>query len=175
MSGSTAIEVEGGQPVGPLRGVYAAPAMAEATWAVGQLRHLYKQMLSGSVRDTAQAARGLLGPAIEKLEPLTTPRSAPVTDAADSAGLPPEVLSVVERAAALSCVNEFEGECASAEGRCLPCDAARLLPPLRCKCGKFELNRARPSVWEMPVNHAPELCAEPPKRTHCSSCKQALP
>jgi hypothetical protein len=43
--------------------------MSEHAWAVGQLRHLYKHMLSGNVKDTAEAARGLLGPAIEKLEP----------------------------------------------------------------------------------------------------------
>ena len=35
---------------------------------LGQLRHLYQQMLNGQVKDTAQAARGLLGPAIEFLE-----------------------------------------------------------------------------------------------------------
>ncbi len=36
--------------------------------ALAQLRHLYAQMLSGDVRDTAEAARGLLGPAIERIE-----------------------------------------------------------------------------------------------------------
>lgn len=36
--------------------------------AVGQLRHLYKLMVSGHVIDTAEAARGLLGPNIERLE-----------------------------------------------------------------------------------------------------------
>lgn len=40
----------------------------DRAWAVGQLRHLYKQMLEGAVSDQAAAARGLLGPAIEKLE-----------------------------------------------------------------------------------------------------------
>lgn len=39
-----------------------------ASHAIAQLRHLYKQMIAGEVRDTAQAARGLLGPAIVKLE-----------------------------------------------------------------------------------------------------------
>jgi hypothetical protein len=38
------------------------------SWALGQLRHLYTLMLNGHVRDTAEAARGLLGPAIERLE-----------------------------------------------------------------------------------------------------------
>jgi len=37
-------------------------------YALRKLRHLYEQMLDGSVKDTAQAARGLLGPAIEDLE-----------------------------------------------------------------------------------------------------------
>lgn len=36
--------------------------------AIAQLRHLYSQMISGDVKDTAEAARGLLGPAIEALE-----------------------------------------------------------------------------------------------------------
>jgi hypothetical protein len=36
--------------------------------ALAQLRHLYDQMLRGYVKDTAEAARGLLGPAIERLE-----------------------------------------------------------------------------------------------------------
>jgi hypothetical protein len=41
----------------------------EAAFALGQLRHLYAQMLvEGRVLDTAEAARGLLGPAIETLE-----------------------------------------------------------------------------------------------------------
>lgn len=40
----------------------------EAPRALAQLRHLYAQMVDGSVRDTAQAARRLLGPAIERLE-----------------------------------------------------------------------------------------------------------
>lgn len=38
------------------------------TTALAQLRHLYAQMLAGEVIDTAEAARGLLGPAIERLE-----------------------------------------------------------------------------------------------------------
>ena len=37
-------------------------------FAVAQLRHLYAMMLHGDVRDTAEAARGLLGPAIADLE-----------------------------------------------------------------------------------------------------------
>lgn len=51
-----------------------------ATWAVGNLRHLYRQMMNGGVLDTAQAARGLLGPAIEALEPLTTPAATPAAE-----------------------------------------------------------------------------------------------
>jgi hypothetical protein len=35
---------------------------------IAQLRHLYQQMLDGQVRNTAAAARGLLGPAIEAAE-----------------------------------------------------------------------------------------------------------
>lgn len=37
-------------------------------FAIAQLRHLYEQLLRGAVGDQAQAARGLLGPAIEALE-----------------------------------------------------------------------------------------------------------
>jgi hypothetical protein len=46
----------------------AAPAPRSVPFAIGQLRHLYAQMLGGHVTDTGQAARGLLGPAIEILE-----------------------------------------------------------------------------------------------------------
>jgi hypothetical protein len=43
---------------------------ADARFALGQLRHLYEQMLNGHVRNVEAAARGLLGPSIEKLERL---------------------------------------------------------------------------------------------------------
>lgn len=36
--------------------------------ALRNLRHLYEQMVNGHVRDCEQAARGLLGPAIEMIE-----------------------------------------------------------------------------------------------------------
>jgi len=36
--------------------------------AIAQLRHLYRQMICHEVHDTAEAARGLLGPAIAELE-----------------------------------------------------------------------------------------------------------
>ena len=36
--------------------------------SIAQLRHLYQQMLDGNVKDTEQAALGLLGPVIEDLE-----------------------------------------------------------------------------------------------------------
>lgn len=36
--------------------------------AIAQLRHLYSLMINGHVTDTSEAARGLLGPAIETLE-----------------------------------------------------------------------------------------------------------
>lgn len=38
------------------------------------LRHLYEQMIAGHVTDTASAARGLLGPAIERIERSQRPR-----------------------------------------------------------------------------------------------------
>lgn len=44
------------------------PPTSDFAFALGQLRHLYKQMLAGDVVDTSRAARGLLGPAIEILE-----------------------------------------------------------------------------------------------------------
>lgn len=37
-------------------------------FVMGQLRHLYSLMLAGHVKDTAEAARGLLGPSIAALE-----------------------------------------------------------------------------------------------------------
>lgn len=37
-------------------------------FAIAQLRHLYAQMIGGHVTDCAEAARGILGPAIERLE-----------------------------------------------------------------------------------------------------------
>jgi hypothetical protein len=37
-------------------------------FAMGQLRHLYAQMVGGAVKNTTHAATGLLGPAIEALE-----------------------------------------------------------------------------------------------------------
>lgn len=37
-------------------------------FALAQLRHLYSLMLAGHVKDTGEAARGLLGPSIEALE-----------------------------------------------------------------------------------------------------------
>jgi hypothetical protein len=44
--------------------------MRDPAWAVGQLRHLYRLMMAGHAARQAEAARGLLGPAIEALEPL---------------------------------------------------------------------------------------------------------
>jgi len=38
------------------------------SYSIAQLRHLYQQMVSGEVKDTKQAAEGLLEPVIEKLE-----------------------------------------------------------------------------------------------------------
>ncbi len=37
-------------------------------FAIAQLRHLYRQMLAGQVRNAGEAAAGLLGPSIEVLE-----------------------------------------------------------------------------------------------------------
>lgn len=45
-----------------------SPDVREFEWALGQLRHLYKQMKQGIALDPRHAAQGLLGPAIEKLE-----------------------------------------------------------------------------------------------------------
>lgn len=45
---------------------------AQTARRLADLRHLYQQMLDGQVKDTAEAARGLLGPAIEELERLAT-------------------------------------------------------------------------------------------------------
>jgi hypothetical protein len=53
----------------------AGEALVASEVALGQLRHLYAQMLAG--RDTGGAARGLLGPAIEALEQHFTVPSRP--------------------------------------------------------------------------------------------------
>lgn len=45
-----------------------APPITLLVYHLAQLRHLYAQMIGGYVVDTAEAARGLLGPAIEYLE-----------------------------------------------------------------------------------------------------------
>ena len=37
-------------------------------WAAGQCRHLFRQMCSGTIKHQEFAARGLLGPVIERLE-----------------------------------------------------------------------------------------------------------
>jgi hypothetical protein len=47
-----------------------------AAFAVGQLRHLFRLMLDGHVKNAAEAARGLLGPVIERLEPLASALAA---------------------------------------------------------------------------------------------------
>lgn len=40
----------------------------DLAFAIGQLRHLYFQMVEGHVKDCEKAAKGLLAPAIEILE-----------------------------------------------------------------------------------------------------------
>lgn len=40
-------------------------------YEIAQLRHLYKQMINGEVKDVKSAARGLLAPVIERLENMT--------------------------------------------------------------------------------------------------------
>ena len=65
-------DIEGHSPA-ELRRIEERRA-ADHAHALAQLRHLYAQMLGGQVRDCAQAARGLLGPAIEMLERAETPK-----------------------------------------------------------------------------------------------------
>ncbi len=85
----------------------------------------------------------------------------------------PEELAVVEKAAETECVSRWnEDECE--RGDCLSCMAARLLPPLRCACGKWELRRFQPSLWEMPINHTPAKCEAPPPAQRCATCNQVL-
>lgn len=45
-----------------------ADVVAFSAIHLAQLRHLYEQMVNGRVTDTADAARGLLGPAIARFE-----------------------------------------------------------------------------------------------------------
>jgi hypothetical protein len=54
-------------------------AVGDLRFALRGLRHLYEQMLNGCVVDTAEAARGLLGPAIRLIEKIadTLPRIPP--------------------------------------------------------------------------------------------------
>lgn len=42
--------------------------LQEYKFALAQLRHLYELMVTGCVKDTIEAAKGLLGPSIETLE-----------------------------------------------------------------------------------------------------------
>ena len=42
--------------------------MNKLDYAAAQLRHAYKILLSGQVRDTRQFAIGLIGPAIRRIE-----------------------------------------------------------------------------------------------------------
>jgi hypothetical protein len=49
------------------------PVTLDAASHLGQLRHLYDLMMHGHVRDTKEAARGLLAPAIAHLERRMTP------------------------------------------------------------------------------------------------------
>lgn len=53
------------------------PDLRKVRYALAQLRHLYHHMLNDNVRDYHAAARGLLGPSIEKLEEVLTPYAAP--------------------------------------------------------------------------------------------------
>lgn len=57
--------------------------MSDLDRALRHMRHLYMQMLDGHVKDTASAARGLLGPAIELVEDAATPPSRYVKSATD--------------------------------------------------------------------------------------------
>jgi len=66
-----------------------------------------------------------------------------------------------------------EGWCS--DEKCVFCQISRLLPPFKCNCGKFFLNRNSPSMWSSPVNHTPEKCAEPPKAIRCPHCDEVLP
>lgn len=43
-------------------------SLTELDYAIGRLRHLYELMVTGYVTDAPEAARGLLGPAIERIE-----------------------------------------------------------------------------------------------------------
>ena len=67
---ATDIEAMRGAVAAHDAGGYANIPVDSIAGAIAQLRHLYAQMLGGRVRDTAEAARGLLGPAIERLERL---------------------------------------------------------------------------------------------------------
>jgi hypothetical protein len=51
--------------------------------AMGQLRHLYSQMIKGVVLNPQGAALGLLGPAIEELEHADRAAAPPQPDAVD--------------------------------------------------------------------------------------------
>ena len=63
-------------------------------FAIAQLRHLYEQLSHGRIRDQAEVARGLLGPAIAALEPWFTPGLVPLPAwdgrVAPSSETPPE-------------------------------------------------------------------------------------
>jgi hypothetical protein len=73
-------------------------------FALAQLRHLYTMMMAGQVRDARAAARGLLGPAIERIEAEYTPyldvrESLRDTPGAPRVGMALLALGLVDRAA----------------------------------------------------------------------------
>lgn len=63
--------------VASVRSGVAMPRSDELKRISGNLRHLYKQMIAGEIRDQAQAARGLLGPAVVTLEIMTQEDASP--------------------------------------------------------------------------------------------------
>ena len=90
-----------------------------------------------------------------------------------SADMDQDTRRVIEMAAETSCDSGNGEQCRHHD--CLHCAAAKLLPPLRCACGVYSLDRSEPSVWDGILVHRPDKCAARERATHCPACAQRLP
>lgn len=87
-SGSSRLTSAAGQTAGPIDTKQDSARQQQFSWALAQLRHLFGRMSSGHVKDTAGAARGLLGPAVSALEQLDPWAGQPAGPAKPEGGIP---------------------------------------------------------------------------------------
>lgn len=86
-----------------------------------------------------------------------------------------DVALIIAWASRHDCEHTWSQYAEEFSAACAPCVARKILGPLKCACGAFELLRWSPSMYVKPVSHTPDACAEPTRPTHCASCRQALP